>query len=139
MRACEHQGRDGQHIAADNRPRFTHVDVNVDVALEPQALHRFRTAGADFFVTRPLIDDGRIVIRDVGDVGRLVDDGEVLLGWDNGSLHSRSAKRTRLDETIVLRTDVVVAIGPVVNAGAAVEPRFRRQRSPAYVAVAFAP
>jgi hypothetical protein len=88
---------------------------------------------------RSLVHDGGVVVSDVGDVGRLIDDRHVALGRHDRALNARRAELFRLDEAVLLGADVIIVIGPIMNAGAAIEARFRRQRRPADVVVAFTP
>ena len=96
-------------------------------------------ARAQFVVVGPLIYNGRVVVSDVGNVGRLIDDGDVALDWNNCAPSSRRAELSCFDEAILIRSDVVIIVRPIVNAGAAIEARFGRERRPADVLVALAP
>ena len=126
-------------FAANDRPRFAYVHIDIDLALEPQPLDRLLTARAYFIVARTLIYDRRVVVSDVGDVGRLIDDGHVALGRNHGALRARRAELPCFNEAILLRADVVITVRPIVNAGAAIEARFGRERRPADIVVALAP
>jgi hypothetical protein len=59
--------------------RSWRIHLHSDLPLQTQALNRLPTLRTQLVVARPLIDDNRVVIGDVGDVGRLVNDGHILL------------------------------------------------------------
>ena len=69
----------------------------------------------------------------------MIDDRDVAFRWEKSLLDPRRAKFARRDETILVRTDVVIIVRPIVDPGALIEARFRRQRCPADVIVALAP
>jgi hypothetical protein len=113
-------------LTAHNRPRFAHVDINIDFAFESQALDRLLRLRANFVVVRTLVHNRGVVIRDVGDVGRLIDEGHVALGPNDRAFEPRRAKLFCFDKAILVRTDVVITVRPIVDAGPAIEARFRR-------------
>ncbi len=126
-------------MTAHNRPRLAHVDVNIDFAFQSQALDRLLRLRANFVVARALVHNRGVVVRDVGDVGRLIDDGHVALGGNDRAFEPRRAKLFCFDEAILVRTDVVITVRPIVDAGSAIEARFRRQGGPTDVVTALAP
>lgn len=92
-----------------------------------------------FVVIRTLVDDSCVAVSDVGDVGGLVDDGQVAFAWHHRGFDSLRAKFVHWDKRILVGADVVVIVGPGMNAGAPIETRFRRKWRPTDVIVAFAP
>ena len=126
-------------MTAHNRPRLSCVDVNIDFAFESQALDRLLRLRANFVVARALVHNRGVVVRDVRDVGRLIDDGHVALGRNDRVFEPRRAKLFCLDEAILVRTDVIITVRPIVDAGPAIEARFRRQRGPTDVVITLAP
>ena len=126
-------------MTAHNRPRFAHIDINIYFAFESQALDRLLRLRANFVVARTLVHNRGLVVRDVGDVGRLIDDGHVVLGRNERAFEPRRAKLFRFDEAILVRTDVVITVRPIVDAGPAIEACFRRQRGPTDVVITLAP
>jgi len=126
-------------LTSHNRPRLSYVDVNIDFAFESQALDRLLRLRADFIIARALVHNRGVVVRDVGDVGRLIDDGHVALGLNDRVFEPRRAKLFCLDEAILVRTDVVITVRPIVDAGPAIEARFRRQRGPTDVGITLSP
>jgi len=126
-------------LTAYNRPRLAHVDVNIDFAFESQALDRLLRLRANFVVARALVHNRGVVVRDVGDVGRLIDDGHVAFGRNDRVFEPRRAKLFCFDEAILVRTDVVITVRPIVDAGPAIEARFRWQRGPTDVVITLAP
>jgi len=126
-------------LTAHNRPRLPYVDVNIDFAFESQALDRLLRLRANFVVARTLVHNRGVVVRDVGDVGRLIDNGHVALGRNERVFEPRRAKLFCFDEAILVRTDVVITVRPIVDAGSAIEARFRRQRGPTDVVTTLAP
>ena len=126
-------------MTAHNRSGLAYVHVNIDFAFESQALDWLLRLRANFIVARTLVHNRGVVVGDVGNVGRLIDDGHVAFGWNDRVLEPRRAKLSCLDEAILVRTNVVITIRPIVNAGAAIETRFRRQRSPTDIVITLAP
>jgi len=126
-------------LTAHKRSRFARVDINIEFAFESQALDRLLRLGANFVVARTLVHNRGVVVCDVGDVNRLLDDRHVALRRNDRAFEARRAKLFCFDEAILVRTDVVIAVRPIVDAGPAIEARFRRQRSPADVVITLAP
>ena len=133
--------RRGHHygLALNKRTRCFDIHVNTEVAFQAKALHRLATLCAHFIIVGTFVDHGCVVISDVGDVGRLVNDRYVALRRHNGGLGSLRAEFSCRNKTILVGTDVVIIIGPIVDAGALIESRFRRQRRPTNVIVALSP
>src|SRR5207249_9934094 len=88
---------------------------------------------------RPLGQNRGGVVRDIGDVGGVLDDGHVARGRNVRVFEPRRAKLFCFDEAILVRTDVVITVRPIVDAGSAIEARFRRQWGPTDVVTALAP
>lgn len=126
-------------MTAHNRPWLAHVDVNINFTFDSQALDRLLRLRANFVVARTLVHNRGVVVRDVGDVGRLIDDGHVALGGNDRAFEPRRAKLFCFDKAILVRTDVVITVRPIVDAGRAIEARFRRQRGPTNVVITLAP
>jgi len=124
-------------LTAHNRPRLARVGI--DLTFESQALDWLLRPRTDFVVARALVHNRGVVVRDVGDVGRLIDDGHVALGGNDRDFEPRRAKLSCLNEAILVRTDVVITVRPIVDAGAAIEARFRRQRCPTDIVITLAP
>ena len=97
-------------MTAHNRTRLSHVDVNIDFAFESQALDRLLRLHANFVVARALIHNRGVVVRDVGDVGRLIDDGHVACGRNDRVFEARRAKLFCLDEAILVWPDIVITV-----------------------------
>lgn len=124
-------------MTAHNRPRLAHADI--DFAFESQALDRLLRLCANFVVARTLVHNCGVVVGDIGDVGRLIDDGHIAFGRNDRVFEPQRAKLFCLDEAILVRTDVVIAVRPIVDAGAAIEACFRRQGGPTDVVITLAP
>ena len=73
----DHRRGDYDGFTANNRARRFGCNINIHVSLEPISLHWFATLRADLIITRSLIHNGRVVVSDVGDVGRLINDRHV--------------------------------------------------------------
>ena len=126
-------------FALNKRRWCFHIHVNTEVAFQAKSLHWLAALRAQLVVVRTFVNDGRVIISDVRDVGGLIDDGHVAFRRHNGGFDPLRAEFSGRDKRILVRTDVVIIIGPIVDAGALIESRFRRQRRPADVIVAFAP
>lgn len=124
-------------MTAHNRPRLARVDINF--AFESQALDRLLRPRANFIVARALVYNRGVVVGDVGNVGRLIDNSHVALGRNDRAFEPRRAKLFCLDEAILVRTDVIITIRPIVDADSAIEARFRWQRSPTDIVITLAP
>src|ERR1700682_6158474 len=96
-------------------------------------------ARAQFVITRSLIYHSRVVVSDVRDVGCLINDGDVALAGHNGTFTLPGAKFARGHEAVLIWSDVIIIVGPIVNATTPIEARLWGQRRPADVLVAFSP
>ena len=77
-RCRNHRCRNHDGFASNLWPlRFAGNDI--DVSLKLKSLHRFAALRAHLIITRSLIHDGRIVVGDIGDVGGLINDGDIAL------------------------------------------------------------
>lgn len=94
---------------------------------------------AQLFIVRTFVHDCRVVVSNVGDIGGLVNDGHVALRRNERGLDPLRAEFSGRNEAILVRTDVVVTIGPIVDAGVLIESGLWRQRRPADIIVALAP
>jgi len=136
LRPSDQRGRHENDIAAHDR---LGLDAEVGFALDPQPLNGLLRAGAQFVVVRALVDDGCITIGDVGDVGRLIDDGHIAFDWNDSLLDALRTELIRWHERILIRTDVIIIVSPIVDAAAPIEARFRWKGRPADIIVALAP
>lgn len=114
-------------------------NIYVHVSFKPITLNRLTADCFQLIVIRTFVNNGRIVISDVRNVGRLINDGNIALGRQKRLLHSRRAKFATRDKAILVRTDIIITIRPVMNAGVLIETRFRGKWRPANVIVALAP
>ena len=103
------------------------------------ALERLPAARAQFVIVRALVHDRRIVIGDVRDVGRLIDDRYVPLRRNHSAPHILVADVLVRNEDVLAGVDIIITIGPLLNPGASLETRFGRERSPADMLLARAP
>jgi hypothetical protein len=71
-------------------------------------------------VARTVVDHGRIVAGDIGDVGRLVNDRHVALDRNNRALDQTAPEFIPGDECVLIRPDVVVAVRPISNTDSAI-------------------
>ena len=137
---CGNHRRGHDHgFALNERPRRFDIHVDIDVPFQTKSLHRLATLRAHLVEVRSFVDDGRVFVSDVGDVGRLIDEGHIAFGREDGGLDSLRAEFSCRNKTILVGTDVVIIIGPIVDAGALIESRFRRQRRPTNVIAALSP
>ena len=137
---CSSDQRGGcfEDFALDDRARDFRLHVH-GLALESQTLDRSVSASAQFVIVRSLVYDRRVVVSDVRDICRLIDDGHVTIGRNNNALDALRSKLICRNETILVWADVVIIIGPIVDAVALIETRFWRERRPTDVIVALAP
>ena len=126
-------------FALNKRTWCFDIHVDADVAFQAKSLHRLAALRAHFVIIWSLIHDRRVVVSNVRDVGGLIDDGHIAFRRHNRGLDPLRAEFSGRDKTILVRTDVVIVIGPIVDAGALIESRFRRQGRPADVIVALPP
>jgi len=126
-------------VAPNKRPWCFDIHVNTEVAFQAKPLHRLAALRTHFLIVGTFVDHGCVVISDVGDVGRLVNDRYVALRRHNRGLDPLRAQFSGRNEAILVGTDVVIVIRPIVDAGALIESRFRGQRRPTDVIVALAP
>ncbi len=137
--ACAEKWRDDlQRFAAHDRTRILFA-FDVIFALQPQLLHRTPAASAQLIEVRTFVHDGGVAISDVGHVGRFIDDRDVLLHGNDGALNVFVADVFVRHEDVFAGFDVIIIIGPMFDAGAFFETRFRRQRRPADMLIARAP
>ena len=139
LRRLKHWRGDDDGLALDNWPTRLGVDIDTRIALEPVALQRLAALRPQLFVIWTLIDDCSVLVGDVGHVGRLVDDGDVTLGRHHCGFEPLAPKLLSRNKRVLIRTNIVIIIGPIVNAGAPIEPRLRRQRRPADKVLALPP
>ncbi len=138
LRAGDHRRGCLEDFALDDRARGFRLHVHC-LALESQTLDRLLSTAAQFVIVRPLVYDRRVVVCDVRDICRLIDDGHVTFGRNDTALDALRSKLICRNETILVRADVVIIIGPIVNTAAPIEARFWRKRRPTDVIAALAP
>ena len=73
----DHRRGDDDRFALNNGARRLGRDIDVDVALQSESLHRLATLCAELIEIRPFVYDGRVAVSNVGNVGRLIDDHHV--------------------------------------------------------------
>ena len=78
------------HSSSDDRAWIFRFHVDRDLALEAQTFNRLLTACPQLVVVRALIYNGHIVVSDVRDVCRLIDDSHVAFGRNDGCLNGRA-------------------------------------------------
>jgi len=139
LRRRNHRRSHDHSFALNKRPWCFDIQVDTGIALQAESLHRLAALRANFVIIRPLIHDRRVVISDVGNVGGLINDRDVAFRREDGGLGSLGAEFSCRNKTILIRADVVIVIGPVVDTGALIESRFRGQGRPADVIVALSP
>lgn len=138
MRASKCGRRNLDNFSPNDRMQIA-VHINGSLTLKPEPLDRPLRAPPNFVVVRPVINNRGVAIGDVGHVDRLINDDHVALGRDNGALEPFVSEIGGLDKGILIGTNVIIAVGPVVNSAAALETRFGRKRRPAYVVVTGSP
>ena len=79
LRRLKHWRGDDDGFALDNRPPRLGVDIDARVTFEPVALQRLAALRPQLFVIWTFIDDGSVLVGNVGHVGRLVNDNDVAL------------------------------------------------------------
>lgn len=140
---CRRASDDGRRhfndFSSDNRARVFRRDIDCHVALEPEPFDRLLSSRAEFVVTGAAIHNRGVVVGNVGHVGCLIDDGDVALDRNQRALNALRAEFFCRHETILVRADVVIIIGPILNSGAAIETRFGRERGPTDVIITLAP
>jgi len=121
------------------RSRLSRGHVDVYVSLQSVALHRFATDRPEFIIIRALVHNRSVVVGNIRNVGRLTNDRDVAFRRKKRLLDARCAEFARGHKAILVRTNVVVAVGPIANAGPLIEASFRRERRPTDIITAFAP
>jgi len=134
-----HWRGDRKHFATHNRSPHFHVKIDIDLSLQTQTLDRLLAARAQLPIIRTLVYDRGVVVSNIGNVGCLINDRDVALARHHRALDLLCPEFARWHEAILVGTDVVIVISPIVNAAAAIEARFRRERRPADVFIALAP
>ena len=138
-RRRDHRRSDDDRFAAHFGSRRSTGNIEIRISFESKALHRLATNRTQLIVTRTFVDDHRVIVSNVRDVGRLIDNRHVPLGRKQCLLDSRRAKFAARDERILVGTNVVITVRPIPNSGALIETRFRRQRRPANIIIARSP
>lgn len=133
----QQRDRDDDFVAAHSRSRA--IAIYFGVTTQPISLHRLPAPRAHLVIVRPLINDRRIRVGDVGDVRRFIHDGDVTLGGHHGAPHVLRTEFVAGNKRILIRADVVITVRPIVDAVLAIEARFRGQWRPADIILARAP
>lgn len=102
-------------------------------------MDRLATDRPELIITGSFIDDGRVLVGDVGDIGRLINDRDVAFRWQKRLLSPRRTEFATSDETILIGSDIIITVRPIPNSGALIETGFRRQWGPTNIIVALAP
>ncbi len=131
---CHHRDRFTAH---NGSRRF--IFFNVVLALDPFAFQRLSAPHAQLVKVRSLVHDGRVVICDVRDVDGLSHDRDVPLLRNNGALQIFVSDIFVGNENVFAGVDIIIAVGPLPDAGAALEASFRWERSPTDMLIALAP
>jgi hypothetical protein len=84
-----------------------------------------RAARAELFVIRPFVHDRRIRESDSGNVGGIDHDRDVPLSRNHRAADVFRSEVVARDKGVLVGTNVVIIVGPIVNAAAAIEARFR--------------
>ena len=113
--------------------------LRCNLSLQSQPWNRVLDPAAQLVVTRTLVYHRYVVIGDIRYVGSAIENCDVLLNRHDRAFDPRSTELRSRDETILSRPNVVIAVGPVPNPGAAVKLRLWRKRRPPYIVVAFPP
>ena len=78
-RRRDHRRGDHYSLTAHLWSRRAGRKIDIHISLESISLHRFATDRTQLIVTRTFVDDGGVVVTDVGDVGGLINDRHVAL------------------------------------------------------------
>jgi hypothetical protein len=73
------------------------------LAFETQPFIRLLASRTQLFVAGTLVHNNRVVVSDIRDVCRLIDDRHVALGRNHRSLHAACAKFICWNETVLIR------------------------------------
>lgn len=76
-RRGDHRRRNHDGFASNLWPWRFAGNIDIDIPLKSKSLNRFATLRAHLIITRSLIHDGRIVVGDIGDIGGLINDGDI--------------------------------------------------------------
>lgn len=139
LRAREDRSRNGNDFPTHNRPWHFDVNININIALEPEPLNRLLGAAPQLIVVRSLVNDNRVVISDIRDVGGLIDNRDVAFDRNHYALDLLRTEFICRNETILVRARVIIIVRPIMNARPPVKARFRREWRPADVIVTLAP
>src|SRR5205814_4987299 len=121
LRTRDHRRRHFHHFSSNNRTRIFRLDIYRHPALEPETFDRLLSSCAELVVTGAAIHNSGVVVRNVGHIGRLVDDGDVAFGRNQRALDALPSEVSWRAETILFGPDVVRIIGPILTSGAAIE------------------
>jgi hypothetical protein len=92
LRTTKYRGRHLHNFTPNDRMQIACVHVRRNLALESQSLDRPLRARPNLVVVGPVVDNHGVAEGDIGHVERLVDDGHVALGRDDGALESLVSK-----------------------------------------------
>jgi len=102
-------------------------------------LDRALTARTQFVVVWSFVNNRRVRKGDPGHVRRVHGDADIALRRNHSAPDMFRAKFVTRDERILVRSDVVIIVRPIVDALAMIEPRLGRQRRPTNVILARPP
>ena len=137
MHRCNHRRRNFHDVATHDCSRIIHLHIGLP--FEAQTSDWGLGLRSQLLVTRSFVDDDRVVVRDVRDVRRLINDGEVALLRHDHAFDSLFAELPRGHEDILVGSDVVVTIGPIADTASPIKAGFWRQWCPTNIIGSFAP
>ena len=111
------QGWQRDHVAVESWAFVSQILT----ALEPETLNRLGALSAQLVVAGALIYHDRIVVGDISDVDRLIDNGHVVLRRKDHCSADFGAKLLGRNEGVVLGPDIVIAVGPIPDASLTIE------------------
>jgi hypothetical protein len=121
LRRRYHRRGHDHGFALNKRSWCFEIHVNTGVAFQAKTLHRLAALRAHFVIIRSLIHDRRVVVSNVGDVGGLINDLHIALRRHDRGLDALRAEFSGRNEGILVWTNVVITIGPIMDAGALIE------------------
>ena len=135
--------KDRELISAQDLRRRVPVIVahRAVLAHQPQRGNRAAAVLVDRHEIRTAAKDhrARVVVADVRDVHRALDDRHIPLARQQHRREERGAEIVRVAEAVVVRPDVVARIDPCAEARVLLPARLGRQRRPAHIVIARTP
>ena len=77
LRRGNHWRSHDHSFTLNKRPWRFDIHVDTEVAFQAKPLHWLTTLRAHFVITRTFVNDSRVVVSDIGDVGGLIDDRHI--------------------------------------------------------------